>query len=899
MPTVQLEKAYNPAAVENRLYQEWESRGYFVAPVRKGRKPFVIMMPPPNVTGILTIGHVLVTTLQDILIRWHRMLGEDTLWLPGTDHAGIATQIKVEAALHEQGLTRYDLGREKMVAKIWEWKDHHGGIILQQLRKLGASCDWSRERFTLDPGLSRAVATMFVHLYRKGLIYRGKRIVNWDPVSRTALSDEQVEYRTIQSHLWHIRYPLSDSSGYLVVATTRPETMLGDTAVAVHPEDSRYAHLHGKTVTLPLTSRKIPIVPDAYVDREFGTGCVKVTPAHDPNDFDIAGRHNLEFVVVIAPDGRMTEQAPAPYRGLTREECRQHVVRDLEAQGLLEKVEPYTHQVGHNERTGTVIEPLLSEQWFVSMKSLAEPALEAVRSGQIQFYPKHWEKTYFHWLENVRDWCISRQLWWGHRIPLWTVKETGEIICSADDPTKDLKYASLTLEQDPDVLDTWFSSWLWTFSTLGWPDDTEDLRHFHPTSVLVTGPDIIFLWVARMIMASEEVLGTIPFEKVYFNGIVRDLRGRKLSKSLGNSPDPLDVITQYGADALRFTIVSQTPLGGDIRFGGELCEMGRNFANKLWNASRLLFMNLPEEGEEFPFTPVDALANAPDDLIDGWITSRFILTTFRVTEALNEMRFADAAKLLYTFVWNDFCDWYLELIKPRLQNGGEEKRKVLAHALGVLHGTLRLLHPFMPFITEEIFQQLRRLSEPHWPATQRTKTILFAPYPATGSGVFNFNIEEEFNLLEETVNALRNIRGELRIAKQVQMTAGILHGTSEHVEFLRHFAPFIQRLASLDRIEFGKPKPRGSASAVVRGMEVFVPLGGLIDLKAERARLAKEQERLTKLEQGAQARLADPRFVENADPLVVQNERDKLANLEHSLEKVNRYIEEINFISED
>jgi valyl-tRNA synthetase len=899
MPTVQLEKAYNPAAVENRLYQEWESRGYFVAPARQDRKPFVIMMPPPNVTGILTIGHVLVTTLQDILIRWHRMLGEDTLWLPGTDHAGIATQIKVEAALHQQGLTRWDIGREKMVAKIWEWKEHHGGIILQQLRKLGASCDWSRERFTLDPGLSRAVATMFVHLYRKGLIYRGKRIVNWDPVSRTALSDEQVEYRTVQSHLWHIRYPLSDSSGSLVVATTRPETMLGDTAIAVHPEDSRYARLHGKTVTLPLTGRKIPIVPDAYVDREFGTGCVKVTPAHDPNDFDIAGRHNLEFVVVIAPDGRMTEQAPQAYRGLTREECRRQVVRDLEAQNLLEKTEPYTHQVGHNERTGTVIEPLLSEQWFVSMKSLAEPALEAVRSGRIQFYPKHWEKTYFHWLENVRDWCISRQLWWGHRIPLWTVKETGEIICSADDPTKDAKYAGLTLEQDPDVLDTWFSSWLWTFSTLGWPDDTEDLRHFHPTSVLVTAPDIIFLWVARMIMASEEVLHTIPFEKVYFNGIVRDLRGRKLSKSLGNSPDPLDVISQYGADALRFTIVSQTPLGGDIRFGSELCEMGRNFANKLWNASRLLFMNLPEEGAEFPFTPVDALSAPPDDLIDRWITSAFFTAVREVSRALDEMRFADAAKILYAFVWGQFCDWYLELIKPRLQNGGDERRRTLAHAFTILHGTLRLLHPFMPFVTEELFQHLRRLSERNWPENQRTDTILFAPFPSPRPDFIDPAVEEEFALLEETVDALRNIRGELRIPRQVPMTAGILHGKTDHVEFLRRFAPFIQRLAGLDAIEFDRPKPRGSASAVVRGMEVFVPLGGLIDLKAERARLAKEQERLTKLEQGARTRLADPRFVANADPLVVQNERDKLANLEHSLEKVNRYIEEINSISED
>ncbi len=473
MPTVQLDKAYNPAGVETRLYDTWESRGYFTAPVRQGRDPYVIMIPPPNVTGILTIGHVLVNTLQDILIRWHRMKGEDTLWLPGTDHAGIATQIKVEAELHKQGLTRYDIGREKLVEKIWEWKELHGDIILKQLRRMGASCDWSRERFTLDPGLSRAVSTIFVHLYNKGLIYRGKRIVNWDPASRTALSDEQVEFRNLNSHLWHLRYPLSDGSGYLIVATTRPETMLGDTAVAVHPEDERYTALHGKTVTLPLVGRKIRIVPDDYVDRAFGTGCVKVTPAHDPNDFEIGKRHDLEFITVIGPDGRMTDVAPEAYRGLTREECRKRVVADLEALDLIEKIEPYTHSVGHNERTGTVIEPLLSEQWFVSMKGLADPAIDAVREGRVTFYPRHWEKTYFHWMENVRDWCISRQIWWGHRIPLWTVQETGEIICSVDDPTNDPKYAGLTLVQDPDVLDTWFSSWLWPFSTLGWPEETD------------------------------------------------------------------------------------------------------------------------------------------------------------------------------------------------------------------------------------------------------------------------------------------------------------------------------------------------------------------------------------------------------------------------------------------
>ncbi|HEY3295899.1 MAG TPA: valine--tRNA ligase [bacterium] len=898
MPTVQLDKAYNPSAVESALYESWESRGYFTAPVRKDRKPFVIMIPPPNVTGVLTMGHVLNNSLQDVLIRWHRMSGEDALWLPGMDHAGIATQIKVEAELSKQGLTRYDLGREKMIERIWEWKEHHGGIILKQLRKLGASCDWTRERFTLDPSLSRAVSTIFVRLYNKGLIYRGKRIVNWDPVSRTALSDEQVDYRTVSSHLWHIRYPLSDGSGHLVVATTRPETMLGDTAVAVHPEDERYQSIIGKTVDLPLVGRKIPVIADEYVDRSFGTGCVKVTPAHDPNDFEMGMRHDLEFITVIGPDGKMTDSASEAYRGLSREECRKLVIRDLEEQGAMEKIEPYTHQVGHNERSGTVIEPLLSEQWFVRMKSLAEPAIAAVREGKVKFYPKHWEKTYFHWLENVRDWCISRQIWWGHRIPLWTVKETGEIICSADDPTKDAKYAGLTLEQDPDVLDTWFSSWLWPFSTLGWPEETADLKHFFPTSALVTAPDIIFLWVARMIMASEEVFEVEPFKDVYFTGIVRDMRGRKMSKSLGNSPDPLAVIDQFGADALRFTMILQTPLGGDIRFGTELCEMGRNFANKIWNASRLLLMNLPEEGEEFPFLPVDCMSTPPANLIDRWITSRFFTTTQEVTRALEEMRFADAAKILYAFVWNDFCDWYLELIKTRLQAGGDQRNEALAHALGILHGFLRLLHPFMPFITEEIFQTLRKLSENHWPEAQRTETIMFAPFPTVRTEFMDAAVEEEFSLLQDVINSLRNIRGELRIARSVNMTAGVIGAAGPQADFLRDFAPVIQRLAGIEELHFDSAKPRGSASAVVQNLEIYVPLGGLIDLAVEQARLSKEQDRLVKLVQSTRARLSNEQFVKNADPEVVEAERVKLASLEAALDKVVRYVEEINAITE-
>ncbi len=899
MPKVQLEKAYNPSTVENSLYEMWESRGYFTAPIRADRAPFVIMLPPPNVTGVLTIGHVLNHTIQDILVRWRRMMGEDTLWLPGMDHAGLATQAKVEAVLAKEGITRHQLGREGLLKRIDEWKEHHGGIILQQMRRLGASCDWSRECFTLDPGYSRAVLTMFKRLYDKGLIYRGKRIVNWDPVGHTALSDEQVEMKPVNSNLWHFRYPLSDGSGYLVVATTRPETMLGDTAVAIHPADERYTHLRGKTVRLPIVGREIPVVFDEYVDREFGTGCVKVTPAHDPNDFEIALRHNLEFIAVIGSDARMTDQAPPEFHGLTREEARRLVVRRIEDAECLEKIEPYSHSIGHSERTGAVIEPLLSEQWFVSMKQLAEPAIAAVREGRVRFHPKHWEKTYFHWMENVRDWCISRQVWYGHRIPIWTDQATGERICETDDPNENSKYAGREFVQDDDVLDTWMSSWLWSFATLGWPEDTEDVRHFHPTTMLVTAPEIIFLWVARMIMASEEVFNLEPFRDVYFTGIVRDQRGRKMSKSLGNSPDPIHVIGKYGADALRFTVVSLTPLGGDIRFGEEMCEMGRNFANKLWNATRFLFMNLPEDAEEFAFQPVDFDSHLSQNLMDRWITSAFFSAADEMNRDLKEFRFADATKTAYKFVWNDYCDWYLELIKTRLQSGSaEEQREALAHALGILHGILRLLHPFMPFVTEELYQTLRKLSEPHWPAAARADTIIFAPYPQLRSEHVNPLVEEEFSLLQEMVGSLRNIRGELQIPKQMIMKAGVLGVSPVQREFIAEYSPFIQKLAGLDQLAMDGQKPRGSASAVVKGIEVYVPLGGLINLDVEQARLTKEQDRLSKLVQGSRGKLANQQFVKAAKPEIVEAERQKLNDLEAALEKVSRYLKEVKAISE-
>lgn len=890
MPTLQLDKAYSPAHIEDAHYERWESAGYFKAPIREGRKPYVIMMPPPNVTGVLTMGHVLNNSIQDMLIRWHRMCGEDTLWLPGMDHAGLATQVKVEQDLAKEKLSRHDLGREKMLERIWQWKDKHGGIILKQLRKLGASCDWSRERFTLDDGFVHAVLTIFKHLYDKGLIYRGKRIVNWDPVLQTALSDEQVEYKNVTSNLWHFRYPLEDGSGYLVVATTRPETMLGDTAVAVHPQDERYRHLHGKSIVLPLVGRKIPIVADEYVDKEFGTGCVKVTPSHDPNDFEIGQRHKLEFVNVIGADGLMTAAVPAPYRGLKREEARKKVIADLEALELLEKIEPYAHSVAHSERTGAVIEPLLSEQWFVSMKSLAEPALQSVREGRVQFHPQHWEKTFFHWMENVRDWCISRQVWWGHRIPLWTIQETGEIICSVADPRSDPKYSGKSLVQDPDVLDTWFSSWLWSFATLGWPDKTRDLDHFHPTNLIVTGPDIIFLWIARMMIAAEEVFHVQPFSDVYFTGMVRDMKGRKMSKSLGNSPDPLDVIAQFGADAMRFTMISQTPHGGDVRFGPDMCEYGRNFANKIWNATRFLGMNLPEAGDNFEFPRLETVQNPPDNLIDRWISSAFYSTLQDVTTAWSEWKFAEAAKRIYGFLWNDFCDWYLELTKTRLQsNDPVQKNAALAHAFSILEAALRMLHPMMPFITEELYLKLKQLA----PGALTDDSIMLATFPAQRPAWINADVEAEFTLLQNVVGALRNIRGELNIQKNVDMQAGWITAAPAQNRFLEEFSPFIVRLGGLAKLECTDHRPTGSASAVASGVEIYVKLGGLIDPAAEKNRLNKEYERLTKLRGGTEAKLANEQFVSSAKPEVVEAERSKLSDLNHALEKVALFLKEV------
>ncbi len=697
-----LGKVYDPHATEERWYRYWLDGGFFHAEVDKNKEPFCIVIPPPNVTGQLHLGHALDNTLQDILIRWQRMSGKNAVWIPGTDHAGIATQIKVEEELAREGKTRYDIGREGFLERVWQWKEHYGNRIIDQLKDLGASCDWERQRFTMDDGCSRAVREVFVRLYEKGLIYQGYYIINWCPRCQTALSDIEVEHQDQAGKLWQIRYPLTDGSGELVVATTRPETMLGDTAVAVHPEDPRYSELVGKELELPLVGRRIPIIADEYVDPSFGTGAVKVTPAHDPNDFAMGERHELQQIVVIDTEGKMNEHA-GPYLGLDRFECREKLVADLDAAGFLVGIEEHQHAVGSCSRCNTTVEPYLSKQWFVKMKPLAEPAIEAVREGRVEFIPSRFSKLYLSWVENVRDWCISRQLWWGHRIPVWYCQDCHEVIVTREDPTQCTACGSQNLEQDPDVLDTWFSSALWPFSTLGWPQETPELAHFYPTSVLVTGFDIIYFWVARMVFMGLEFMGEVPFHKVYIHGLLRDGQGRKMSKSLGNGIDPSEVIAQYGADTLRFSLVTGTAPGNDMRFYSEKIEGARNFANKIWNAARFALMNLED------FQPQsDEWEHLPLELADRWIRSRYRKALTELEGWLERFELGEAARVLHDFIWNELCDWYLELAKPRLYGRqGEEPRRSAQYVLWyVLKGTLELLHPYMPFITEEIWQQL-------------------------------------------------------------------------------------------------------------------------------------------------------------------------------------------------
>ena len=893
----ELSKAYNPKDVEDKCL--------FHATANKDRVPYTVVIPPPNITGILTMGHVLNNTIQDILVRWKRMLGFEACWIPGTDHAGIATQNAVEKALAKGGLKRHDLGREKFVERVWEWKEQYGGTIIRQLRKLGTSCDWERERFTMDEGLSDAVKEVFVRMFDKGLIYRGKYIVNWCTFHQTALSDDEVDHAESNGSLWHIRYPIEGTSEFAIVATTRPETMLGDTAIAVNPKDDRYKSIVGKHAVLPLVGRRIPIIADDYVDESFGTGMVKVTPAHDPNDFLIGQRHNLEQINILDEKGFLNDAVPRQYSGIDRFQARKKIVEDLEEQGFMVKVEPYTHNVGKCYRCHTVIEPYLSDQWFVKMKPLAEPALRVVQQGNVRFHPERWEKVYGHWMTNIRDWCISRQIWWGHRIPVFYAPD-GSFTAARDEDEARKRLGlnpGTVMRQDEDVLDTWFSSWLWPFSILGWPNRNEDLQYFNPTSTLVTAPDIIFFWVARMIMANMEFMRgepgrngqprstdeeLIPFTDVYFTSIIRDAEGRKMSKSLGNSPDPLDVIDQYGADALRFTIAYLSPLGQDVLFSNDKCEIGRNFANKIWNAGRFLLMN---KTELFGTTEAD-LSSLPDtqlDLADRWILSRLHHSIEHFNSTLTEFHLNESSKVLYDFIWHDFCDWYVELVKTRLYGDEptETKKIVLARALWVFDEALRLLHPVMPFVTEELWQHL----------TERNgQSLMRASFPTVDTRWIDQKTENEMAFVQNVINAVRNIRGENNIApsKEIKIQIRLAEGTSEQI--FQTYDKYLRKLARVAGIEILAPgaKPKLASSAVVDGSEIFVPLEGLIDLEAERGRLEKEIARLQQAVDGTERKLANASFVDRAPKEVVDKEREKLASFKMTIEKLRTNVEHLS-----
>ena len=865
----ELPKTYEPQEVEGKIYQSWMDAGCFKAAPNPDKKPFCIVMPPPNVTGQLHMGHAMDATLQDILIRYKRMQGYEALWMPGTDHAGIATQIKVEEELRKnEGLTRYDLGREKFLERVWDWKHKYGDRIVEQQKKLGASCDWDRARFTMDEGCSRAVREAFCELYDKGLIYKGSRIINWCPHCLTALSDAEVEYQDKPGHLWYIRYPLADGSGDLVVATTRPETMMGDTGVAVNPEDERFKDLVGKTCILPIMNREIPIVADEYVELGFGTGAVKMTPAHDPNDFEVGLRHNLEVIRCIDDDGKINENG-GPYNGMDRYECRKTIVKDLEEQGYLIKTEDYSHNVGTCYRCHNDVEPLISAQWFVKMAPLAKEALRVVNDGEVQFIPERFTKTYTNWMENVHDWCISRQLWWGHQIPAWTCADCGHITVDRADPTCCAKCGSKNITREEDVLDTWFSSALWPFSTLGWPDKTPELDYFYPTSVLVTGYDIIFFWVARMIFSGCEQMGKYPFEKVLIHGLVRDDKGRKMSKSLGNGIDPLEMAEKYGADALRFNLITGNSPGNDMRFYVEKCEAMRNFANKIWNASRFVMMNLTIDQVELP----EKL-----ELEDKWVLSKLNTLIREVTENMDAYELGVASAKVYDFIWDTYCDWYIELTKDRMRSAdtAENAQNVLCY---VLIQVLRLLHPFMPFITEEIYQAL-----PHM-AGQEGGFIMTSPWPVWREDL-NFRDEEEaMEMVMDAIRAIRGRRAEMNVApsRKVKLTIA----TAYHDVFTAG-APFFLRLASAGEVEVipaaqagssDEMRREGMVEVITHAARVFMPLAELVDVKAELERIAKEKAKAEGHLKGIEAKLSNEAFTSKAPAHIVQNQRDQAEKL--------------------
>ena len=869
-------KQYDPSTVESRLYKLWCDKGYFHAEVNPDKKPFTIVMPPPNITGQLHMGHALDNMMQDAIIRFKRMQGYEALWLPGTDHASIATEVKIIDALAKEGKTKYDLGREKFLQRAWEWKAQYGGRIVEQLKRIGSSCDWQRERFTMDEGCSKAVTQIFISLYNKGLIYQGNRIINWCPECKTALSDAEVEYEEQDSFLWHIKYRIEGSDEYLIVATTRPETMLGDTGIAVNPADVRYKNVVGKNVILPIVNKPIPVVADEYVELDFGTGVVKMTPAHDPNDFEVAKRHNLPVIRVMNDDGTMNEQAGPEFEGMDRFECRKKIVDMLKDLGLMEKIEPYKHNVGHCYRCKTVVEPMISKQWFVSMKELAEPAIEAVRSGKTCFVPDRFSRTYFNWMENIRDWCISRQLWWGHRIPAYYCEQCGHTHVASQKPEVCCKCGCTELKQDEDVLDTWFSSALWPFSTLGWPEKTKELEYFYPTNVLVTGYDIIFFWVARMIFSGINAMGEVPFDHVLIHGIVRDSQGRKMSKSLGNGIDPIEVIDKYGADALRFSLAMGNSPGNDMRFYWEKVEAYRNFANKIWNASRFVMMNL-EGGSILPIEECNL------DAADKWILSRFNGAVREVTENMEKYELGMAAQRLYDFMWSEFCDWYIELTKPRLYGtDAAEKNTALSVLCFVLAGTMKLLHPFMPFITEEIYTHLPGSDE----------TIMLSSWPSCVDCGITGKDEERFEMVIDLIRSVRNLRAEMNVPLS-RRTELFIRPVQLEAGFWKKCSVYIEKLACASSAELIADKPENAdkmAAVVTAGGEGYIPMGELIDIVKEKERLLKEKDNLISEVARAQGKLSNEKFVAKAPEAVINAERDKLVKYNDMLASVNARI---------
>ncbi|MFH1612326.1 MAG: valine--tRNA ligase [bacterium] len=878
----ELNTKYDPVLIEDKWYEYWEKNNCFTPEIDLSKKPYVIVIPPPNITGILHLGHVLNNTLQDILIRWKRMNGEVSLWLPGTDHAGIATQNVVEKQLKKENMSRHKLGREKFIERVWEWKNQYGETIVKQLRKLGCSCDWTKQKFTLDEELSDAVLEVFIKLYQKGLIYKGKYIVNWCPRCSTAISDEEVEYEEFSGRLYYIKYPIKETSSYITVATTRPETMVGDVAIAVNPEDSRYKNMIDKTIILPIMNRELKIIQDSKIDIEFGTGAVKITPAHDMVDWQISKCHNLEPIIIMNEKGIMNENA-GEYVGMDRFECREALLMDLDNLGLLEKVEDYPNNIGHCQRCHTVIEPYLSTQWFVKMKPLAESAIEAVKQGKIKFYPEHWTKIYFNWMENIRDWCISRQIWWGHRIPVYYCLNCSNIEVSKSFPLKCLKCGKNEFKQEEDVLDTWFSSWLWPFSVFGWPEQTKELKYFYPTTTLITAPEIIFFWVARMIMSGIEFMGEVPFKEVYFNGIVRDEKGRKMSKSLGNSPDPIDLIKEFGTDALRFGIVSFAPQGKDILFSQDRIKTAKFFANKIWNASRFVLMNIKDNQEIIinflKNKNIKDLKNL--ELVDIWIISRLNQVIFEVSSKLNEFQFNEVAIVLNKFIWHEFCDWYIEVSKLRLNNKEKQEERETAQIIlcFVLNNILKLLHPYMPFITEEIGQKIgleQNIIKSFWPLYE------------------NENIDEDvickMNLIIEIITYIRNVRGETNIPQSAKIEV-VFSLPDEKLKniFLAHIE-CIKFLCQVKEIQLGvKLEPVENAMVnVIKEIEIYIPKKGLISEEKEKEKKEKEIKKINQMLERINQKLNNPVFIKNAPNHIIEQEKQRKKEWEEKLEKLKK-----------